>query len=59
MTFDGTCKNCFFGDSCPYASPISICEDYIPLTYHTTIEDLDDKTFEKLYGYGAPLRLGE
>lgn len=59
MTFDGTCKNCYFCDDCPYANLASICEDYVPLTYHQEIEEMNDRVFEKLYGYGAPLRLGE
>jgi hypothetical protein len=57
MKFTGACKNCFFGHNCPFAG--KICEDYIPLTYHESIEEMNDTEFEKTYGYGAALRIGE
>jgi hypothetical protein len=58
MKFTGTCKNCFFGHNCPDCGN-KICEDYVPLTYHQSIEEIDDSEFEKTFGYGSALRIGE
>lgn len=53
------CTNCFFAHNCPDCSKetCSACDDYVP-TLWCFLDTLTDDQFGKLYGFGAPLRIG-